>query len=211
VNILKGYIEDERILRLYGATSLPETLASEKSLAGKEEEKEVPQKGSTPEKKESIDSLFNDVSSQYYNQQYGKAAEILREGISKYPDNADLYAWYGATLLNMNIPDKAYEQYRKAAELSPDVADFHAGEGLSLLNGYMDRVKGSIEAFKKALAIDPHNVGALEGLGFVYTSIGKKDLATEIYYRLAPLDRNAATRLSDAINNGINWEQNSSR
>jgi tetratricopeptide (TPR) repeat protein len=131
---------------------------------------------------------------------------MLREGIAKWPDNADLYAWYGATLLNMKNPENALEQYRKAVKMSPHMPDYHAGVGVSLLNIYMDRAKESIDAFKKALEIDPNNVSAIEGLGFVYASIGKKELAMEMYNRLIPIDQAASNRLYQAIIQGINWE-----
>lgn len=154
-----------------------------------------------------IAEFFREVSSQYYDQQYGKAAELLRKGIAKWPDNPDLHAWYGATLLNMRFSENALEQYRKAIELSPDVSDFHAGAGHSLLAIYMARARESIDAFKKALEIDPDNVSALEGLGFAYASIGKKDEAMGVQSRLQKLDRNAAERLSRAIAAGVDWGQ----
>lgn len=157
--------------------------------------------------KREIELFLNDVSNQYYKEQYGKVAEMLKEGISRWPDNADLYAWYGAALLNMKDHENALSQYRKAVEISPQVPDYHAGVGVSLLNIYMERAKESIEAFKKALEIDPNNVSALEGLGFVYVSIGKKDLAMEIYTHLATLNKDAANRLYQVITLGVDWEK----
>lgn len=167
-------------------------------------------KNKAEEKRQKTELLLKDVSAQYYNGDYGKAAELLRKGIEQWPDNPDLYAWYGAALLNMKNPENALEQYRKASDMSPDVPDYHAGAGVSLIYLYMDRAKESISAFKKALELDPQNVNALEGLGFVYASIGKKDLASDIYNRLAALDKDAANRLYLTITQGINWEQDKS-
>jgi Arc/MetJ-type ribon-helix-helix transcriptional regulator len=152
-----------------------------------------------------MDATMKDISALYGEGNYGKAAELLRRGIEQWPDNATLRAWYAASLLNMQFPDKALEQYRKAAELSPDVPDYHAGVGVSLTNIYLERAKESIDAFAKALKIDPGNTAALEGLGFVYASIGRKDQAMDLYNRLAAKDQNAAARLLLAISNGIDW------
>jgi tetratricopeptide (TPR) repeat protein len=157
------------------------------------------------EKERAIDSLIESADNYLNTAEYGKAAEILRKGIAQWPDNPDLYALYGETLLYLGYPEKALEKYKKATKLSPDVPDFHAGVGYSLLNIYLDRAKASIEAFKKALEIDPDNINALEGLGIVYASIDRKDLATDIYYRLKELDPDAAERLNNVIQNGIDW------
>ena len=205
--ILKSKRADEQVIGTYDKNSFP-VIIVEKSGAPEEESRRSEKKQKTePEKQDKgIGLLLTDVSIQYNKEKYGKAAELLRMGIEKWPDNADLYAWYGATLINMKYPENALQQYRKAAEISPDVPDYHAGVGISLVNIYMDRAKESIDAFKKALQIDPNNVAALEGLGFVYASMGKKELATELYDRLERIDKAAAQRLYQAITQEGIWE-----
>lgn len=206
--IMIGKSADEQIISIYGDVSPPKTFNLEQPKTSDEktiQDKKTP-KADVEAQKGEVELFLKDVSAQYYNEQYGKTVEMLREGISKWPDNADLYAWYGAALINMKDSENALAQYRKAVEMSPHVPDYHAGVGVSLLNIYMDRAKESIDVFKKALEIDPQNVSALEGLGFVYASIGKKDLAMEMYSRLANLNRDAANRLYQAITQGVNWE-----
>jgi tetratricopeptide (TPR) repeat protein len=158
-----------------------------------------------PADKKEFNKLIDDVSNNFYNQEYGKAGELLRKGLARWPDDPNLHGWYGAILLSTGSPDKAYEEYQKAAELLPDVPEFHAGVGHSLLNIYIDRAQRSIAAFKKALALDPNNVSALEGLGIIYVSIDKKHLAREIYDRLQKIDQNAAERLNQFILWGLDW------
>lgn len=164
-----------------------------------------PSKSATINDSDMINKLIDDASAHFYNQNYAKASELLRKGLAKWPDDPTLHAWYGATLLDTGFPDRAYEEYRKAAALLPDVPEFHSGVGHSLLQIYMDRAKKSVEAFKKALEIDPYNVSALEGLGIVYVSMEKKYLATEIYERLKNIDGEAAARLNQFIVWGVDW------
>ena len=205
--ILKSKRANEQVISTYEKTSFPLIIVEKSGTsAEKTGQSEKNQKPESEKQNNEVVLLLKDVSSQYGKENYGKAAELLRKGIEKWPDNPDLYSWYGATLINMHYPETALQQYKKAVEISPDVPDYHAGVGISLVNIYMDRAKESIDAFKKAIELDPNNVSGLEGLGFVYASIGKKDLALEIYNRLKPLDKDAAFRLSQAITQEINWE-----
>ncbi|TAL26203.1 MAG: tetratricopeptide repeat protein [Nitrospirae bacterium] len=205
--IIKSKKANEQVISTYEKTSFP-LIIVEKSGTSAEEtgQSEKNQKPGSEKQNNEVVLLLKDVSSQYGKENYGKAAELLRKGIEKWPDNPDLYSWYGAALINMHYPETALQQYKKAVEISPDVPDYHAGVGISLVNIYMDRARESIDAFKKAIELDPNNVAGLEGLGFVYTSIGKKDLALEVYNRLKPLDKDAAFRLSQVITGEINWE-----
>jgi tetratricopeptide (TPR) repeat protein len=158
-----------------------------------------------PTKQEMVNLLIDRIAGLYDNQEYEKAAEVVREGLKRWPDEPDLLAWYGATLLDSGFPDEAYQQYRKATELLPEEPDLHAGLGHSLLDMHVDKALKSIASFKQALEIDPNNVSALEGLGIAYVSIDKKTLAKEIHDRLEKLDQNAATRLNEFITFGIDW------
>lgn len=156
-------------------------------------------------KQEKVNMLIDRVAAFYDNEEYEKAAEIVREGLKTWPDEPDLLAWYGATLLDSGFPDQAYQQYRKATDLLPEEPDLHAGLGHSLLDIHVDKALKSITAFKRALDIDPNNISALEGLGIVYVSIEKKEQAKEIHNRLLQLDQDAAARLQEFIALGIDW------
>lgn len=190
--IVVGSTREEKIVQTYNKTS------SYKNKESLEEEKRSRQKYL-------VDRLIKDVDSLIGDEQYGKAAQLLRKGLSEWPDSPELYARYGEVLLYLGYPDRAYRQYRKAIELSPDVPEFHTGLGYSLLNSHINKARESIEAFKKALEISPDDTSALEGLGIVYVSINRTDLALQIYNRLKELDREAAARLYDVIVNGIEW------
>ena len=160
-----------------------------------------------PHDVEQAEGLMDEIYQLYWARNYEKAAELIRQGIRRWPDRPELYGWNGATLLDTGQPDEALVQYRKAAELMPNVPEYHAGSGFSLLNIYVDRAKQSIEAFEKALSLDPDNINAIEGLGIVYASTGQRVQAEKLHKRLRQLDRDAAARLSEYIRWGIDWRR----
>jgi len=140
--------------------------------------------------------------------EYGKAVQVIREYLKRYPDNPDLYAWYGTALSAMDRPDKALEQYRRAAELAPSVPEYHINVGQSLTRIHMGSVKDAIESFNTALRLNPNNVEALEGLGGVYVSIGYGNMAEELVLpRIQALDGDAAKRLDALIKGGVDWSR----
>ncbi|RMG69350.1 MAG: hypothetical protein D6710_09000 [Nitrospirae bacterium] len=159
--------------------------------------------GATDREAEEVERVIVEVEQRLGNENFGEAAELLREAVRRWPENPELHALYGETLLNMGFAKNAYREYKRAIEISPDVSQYHSGLGYSLLNIYIERAQQAIDAFKKALEIDPENVDALEGLGTVYVSIDRRDLAEDIYNRLKELDPVAAKRLRDVIDSGL--------
>lgn len=206
--IVETRINDEKVITGYSVATPSKIQVKEKDslpAEGASITTSQPVKMIPTEKEELINNILNEVSDYFYRQEYAQAAELLQKGLARWPDEPDLHAWYGATLLDSGFPDEAFKEYRKAADLMPNVPDFHSGIGHSLLDIHVDRAKKSVEAFRKALTMDPNNVSALEGLGIVYVSIDKKYLATQIYYRLRGLDPAAAERLNQFIVWGLDW------
>ncbi|GAB4490384.1 MAG: hypothetical protein OHK006_23160 [Thermodesulfovibrionales bacterium] len=156
---------------------------------------------------EAIGAVLEKIAGYYQNAEYDQADVLIRKALKKWPDRHELYAWHAATLLDTGNADKAYEQYRKASELRPTAPEYHAGAGFSLLNISIDRAKRSIDAFEQALALDPNNANALEGLGIVYVSIGKQQLAQDMYARLKQVDAAAAERLRAYLAWGVDWSR----
>ena len=206
--IVETRINDEKVITSYSVSAPSNIQVMEKdglppesaSITTSQPVKMIP-----TEKEDLINNILNEVSDLFYRQEYAQAAELLKKSLARWPDEPDLHAWYGATLLDSGYPDEAFKEYRKAADLMPNVPDFHSGIGHSLLDIHVDRAKKSVEAFRKALTMDPNNISALEGLGIVYVSIDKKYLATQIYHRLRGLDPAAAERLNQFIVWGLDW------
>ncbi len=221
VGEFSSYEEAERFLRKHRAslTGIIVKVSDDKRTASSrvENQTEGPGKGDSEflsdtdtarsGENPALTRKLKEISTEYYNGEFGKAAGLIREALRRWPDNSDLHAWYGATLLNMDYPVKAYRQYKKAIDIAPDVPDYHAGAGYSLMNISMKRIRQSIDAFNKALDIDPENPSALEGLGTVYVSINRADRAMEIYHKLKELDPEAADRLYNLIQQGVNIEK----
>lgn len=205
-NLVKVNTREEKIVDQHppaqAVTSSPGMQQEEASAAPVTPQQPAVQKTG---ESEILHKLFLDLSTYYSRQEYGKAAEMVRKGLARWPDNPDLHAWYGAALLATGFPDKAYEAYRKAAALQPDVPEYHSGEGHSLLDIHIERARSSVDSFRKALTIDPNNVSALEGLGILYVSTGRRYLAAEVYEHLKQLDQNAAERLNQFILYGLDW------
>lgn len=216
---LKRYAPEAAVLKIR-ADEAPEMVLIEhasnitrlSSLQNKSAKTALPSVQDSPtmqaaSEQEAIDTILEKISTHYQNGEYDQADVLIRKGLKKWPDRHDLYAWYAATLLDTGNPDKAYEQYRKAAELRPTAPEYHAGAGFSLLNIYVDRAKRSIDSFERALDLDPNNSNALEGLGIVYVSIGKQQLAQEMHGRLIGIDKAAADRLRAYLAWGIDWSR----
>lgn len=174
-------------------TGLPEVLDDPAAQAASEQE--------------AIDTVLERIAGYYRSAEYDQADVLIRKALTKWPDRHDLHAWHAATLLDTGNPDKAYEEYLKASELRPTAPEYHAGAGFSLLNIYIDRAKRSISSFEQALALDPNNANALEGLGIVYVSIGKQQLAQDMYARLRQVDAAAAERLRAYLAWGVDWSR----
>lgn len=154
-----------------------------------------------------IAEIENEMERLLDEQQYGIAVEVIKKAIETWPDNPELYSWYGTALLEMDRPDKALEHYRKAAELAPAVPDYPSNMGYSLYEMHLGSARRAIDSFQSALRLDPKNADALEGLGNVYVSIGQTDLAEDVKNELENIDPAAARRLEGMIENGPDWER----
>jgi tetratricopeptide (TPR) repeat protein len=64
----------------------------------------------------------------------------------------------------------------------------------------LERYKESIDAFKKAIRLNPQLADAYYGLGLVYLLLGDKDYALEQYKILKNLNTDLANTLLDFIN-----------
>ncbi len=138
---------------------------------------------------------------------YDDALSVVRAALRRWPDDPELHAWYGSTLLALDQPEDALVYYRKAAELSPDSPEYPTAAGYSLMHMYRKNVEESLKSFENALALDPENSAALEGLAAVYVSVGDVERAQAVAEQLADIDPGAYKRVSELIEYGIDWRR----
>ena len=93
---------------------------------------------------------------------------------------------------------KAGEKFQSVVAVLPQNAD--AWQMLGYTRRMTDDVKGSFDAYWKALAIDPEHVGAHEYLGEAWLKAGKPDQAKA---ELAFLQKKGATREAEILSASI--------
>ena len=86
---------------------------------------------------------------------------------------------------------------KKATELSPEVSDYHNALAYSLF--FLKRYDGAVDAFNKAINLEPVHVDALTGLCIVYSAKGEKEKAAEIYNKIKDVDKQTSDQLLKII------------
>lgn len=88
-------------------------------------------------------------------QEPDKATELLRKGISEYPDDKNLISLLGDSYLKKNEPEKALAEFDKLIKADPNNADayYYLGNTYSLMG---NNAKAH-QAFDKALSLNPAN------------------------------------------------------
>jgi len=188
--VMKAYIKDERIVRLYESPS----------VADVEPEKIIPaitEKIESKEKPLTLKENIFAISSLVEKNEFNSALDITKEAIAAQPEHADLNAWHGMVLLKMDRPLEAVKYLKKAAELSPDISDYHSALAYSLY--FLKRFDRAVDEFNKAIRLEPVHVDALTGLCILYTTRGEKEKATEIYYKIKDVDKETSDKLLKLI------------
>ena len=94
---------------------------------------------------------------------------------------------------------KAYNRFKKATEQEPDSADawYHRAEAGNLASGIFGaKIKDEeiMDAYNKAIELDPENTDYYSSYGSFCISIGKYDEAESAYKEAAELDESNASR-----------------
>lgn len=129
---------------------------------------------------------------QHLNQsEVGRAEALLREAVERSPDNRDLRALYGETLLLLGRPREAYAQYEHAVHGSTnDSASLRSAAGdVASLAGLHDRAE---EHYWRAQQLEPSNPKHPLYLAQIQRKLGKADEAKASLLRAAKLDPSLA-------------------
>ena len=103
-------------------------------------------------------------------------------GVSDY-DDAVLD---GVSNLNLNKPEKAYEDFSRAIEIDPTRADGFVGRANTLLT--LGRYEESLPDYNRAIEIDPNLANAYANRGSVHSQLGQYEKAIADYEKALELD-----------------------
>jgi tetratricopeptide (TPR) repeat protein len=141
-----------------------------------------------------LSSLYQEVPDQQ------QALKVLTEGVTQYPDNAQLYYELGVLQENSGIHEQAMTSMEKALQLQPDNPDFLNFIGYSWAdeNRNLDQ---ALDYIKRAIAVKPDNGFIRDSLGWVYYRLGDFIRAVaelETAVSMEPDDPQIAAHLGDA-------------
>ena len=103
-------------------------------------------------------------------------------GVSDY-DHAVLD---GVSNLNLNKPEKAYEDFSRAIEIDPARADAYVGRANTLLT--LGRYEESLPDYNRAIEIDPELANAYANRGSAHSHLGQYEKAIADYEKALELD-----------------------
>jgi len=111
--------------------------------------------------------------------EYKKAINELKRSIILNPNCADCYLNIGQTLWCSNRPHEGIDYINKAFHLNPKpVSSYYVQLGYASL--FAKEHESALEAFKKAIAIEPNDIFARIGLSAIYSTLDRiKDARTE--------------------------------
>ena len=103
-------------------------------------------------------------------------------GVSDY-DDAVLD---GVSNLNLNKPDKAFDDFSRAIEIDPSRVDGYVGRGNTL--NTLGRYQEALEDYNKAIEIDPKLANAYVNRGSAYSHLEQYEKAITDYEKGLELD-----------------------
>ena len=92
----------------------------------------------------------------------------------------------GVSNLNLNKPEKAYEDFSRAIEIDPTRADAYVGRANTLLT--LGRFEESLPDYNRAIEIDPELANAYANRGSAHSHLGQYEKAIADYEMALELD-----------------------
>jgi len=120
-------------------------------------------------------------------QEWPLAAEVFRQAASRYPDQAEAWAWLGEA--RQHLGEDGLPELQKAMSLDPDSATVQALQGMYWKRH--ERPDRALANFQKAAALEPSNPAWQAALGETLAQSGDLPPALAVYQRaveLAPQD-----------------------
>ncbi|HVO11008.1 MAG TPA: tetratricopeptide repeat protein [Vicinamibacteria bacterium] len=138
-----------------------------------------------------------------YNAQrkYAEAADAFKKATDLAPNNNEYRTTYGLILGQAGKPDEGLAELRKVVN-TPGYKDADGWINLGWVYRSMNKPQESIDAYQKALQLDPKQWQAALGLGWAYSYTKDYDRAITAYQQAVQVDPKLAT--ADAAL-GIAW------
>lgn len=92
----------------------------------------------------------------------------------------------GVSNLNLNKPEKAYNDFNRAIEIDPTRADGYVGRANTLLT--LGRYEESLPDYNRAIEIDPELANAFANRGSAHSHLGQYEKAIADYEKALELD-----------------------
>ncbi|MBH23113.1 MAG: hypothetical protein CMH57_01380 [Myxococcales bacterium] len=145
--------------------------------------------GCDPNQSRSL-TLMNEGVKHYKDNNYGKAAQKLKEATSEWPENADAHDMLGQIYFSkFDQPDRAITHFEAATKHAPEKTAYWYRYGHCLLR--MERYPEAEAALNKAVELEPKHGEALYRLAVLSERKGEPVKAAERYGR--SIEANART------------------
>jgi superkiller protein 3 len=129
--------------------------------------------------------LLEQATAHYRALRSAEAVRLYEEYLARYSDRADVRVFLGSALLNLEKPDGAMEQVRRAIELDPNYARAYALAGRIHAAGRHWEL--AEHAYRRALRLDPADRDAWYFLGRCYYEENRFEKALEALQRAVSL------------------------
>jgi len=115
-------------------------------------------------------SIYLNVKNDYLMMEDStKAIEIMEEAFAKYPDTLNVVANLIDLYIRTNNIDQGLETINASIENNPSKGELYYWKGRLVLNTEEeDRIDGAIEAYKKAIELNPDLYYVYYDIGFIY-------------------------------------------
>jgi len=147
----------------------------------RQEERAAQIKQRQEEKKEDLKKKFeimkrvDRLKGHVTNGDYAKAETLAKEIEQEDPNNAELYTWWGISLVKAERRDEALDKFIKSAQINPNSARTYIYWGLTL--DMKGKHKEAIDKYENALLIEPENSNAYAYWGASLAKMGEHDKA----------------------------------
>jgi tetratricopeptide (TPR) repeat protein len=129
--------------------------------------------------------LLEQATAHYRALRSAEAARLYEAYLASYPDRADVRVFLGSALLNLEQPDRAMEQVRRAIELDKNYPRAYALAGRIHASGRHWEL--AEQAYQTALRLDPADRDAWYFLGRCYYEANRFTQALEALRRAVSL------------------------